>query len=131
MKGEVKKVVLAYSGGLDTSVILKWLKNEYGCDVIAFTARGPREASARPRSRQMPTHHPRPWRGCWVGDRSPADALRQRLARLCGVRHLTGGALGQLLDGAVHDQLRRLVGGALDVTRVLTHPWPSSRSSTC
>ncbi len=38
MKGEVKKVVLAYSGGLDTSVILKWLKNEYGCDVIAFTA---------------------------------------------------------------------------------------------
>jgi argininosuccinate synthase len=38
MKGEVKKVVLAYSGGLDTSVILKWLKNEYGCEVIAFTA---------------------------------------------------------------------------------------------
>jgi argininosuccinate synthase len=38
MKGEVKKVVLAYSGGLDTSVILKWLKNEYGCEVITFTA---------------------------------------------------------------------------------------------
>jgi len=38
MKGEVKKVVLAYSGGLDTSVILKWLKNEFGCEVIAFTA---------------------------------------------------------------------------------------------
>ncbi len=38
MKGGVKKVVLAYSGGLDTSVILKWLKNEYGCEVIAFTA---------------------------------------------------------------------------------------------
>lgn len=38
MKGEVKKVVLAYSGGLDTSVILKWLKNEYGCDVVTFTA---------------------------------------------------------------------------------------------
>ena len=38
MKGEVKKVVLAYSGGLDTSVILKWLKNEYQCEVIAFTA---------------------------------------------------------------------------------------------
>ena len=34
----VKKVVLAYSGGLDTSVILKWLKNEYGCEVVAFTA---------------------------------------------------------------------------------------------
>jgi argininosuccinate synthase len=38
MMGEVKKVVLAYSGGLDTSVILKWLKNEFGCEVIAFTA---------------------------------------------------------------------------------------------
>jgi argininosuccinate synthase len=38
MKGGVKKVVLAYSGGLDTSVILKWLKNEFGCEVIAFTA---------------------------------------------------------------------------------------------
>ncbi|MGZ8433510.1 MAG: argininosuccinate synthase domain-containing protein, partial [Candidatus Binatia bacterium] len=32
----VKKVVLAYSGGLDTSVILRWLKEEYGCEVIAF-----------------------------------------------------------------------------------------------
>jgi len=38
MQGEVKKVVLAYSGGLDTSVIVKWLKEEYGCEVIAFTA---------------------------------------------------------------------------------------------
>ncbi len=38
MKGEVKKVVLAYSGGLDTSVSLKWLKNEFGCEVITFTA---------------------------------------------------------------------------------------------
>ena len=38
MKAEVKRVVLAYSGGLDTSVILKWLKNEFGCEVICFTA---------------------------------------------------------------------------------------------
>src|SRR5512139_3073366 len=38
MEGQVKKVVLAYSGGLDTSIILKWLKNEYGCEVIAFSA---------------------------------------------------------------------------------------------
>ncbi len=37
-KKEVKKIVLAYSGGLDTSIILKWLKNEYGCEVIAFSA---------------------------------------------------------------------------------------------
>jgi argininosuccinate synthase len=34
----VNKIVLAYSGGLDTSVILKWLKEEYGCPVIAFAA---------------------------------------------------------------------------------------------
>ena len=34
----VQKIVLAYSGGLDTSVILKWLANEYGCPVIAYSA---------------------------------------------------------------------------------------------
>jgi len=37
-KQDVKKIVLAYSGGLDTSIILKWLKNEYGCEVITFSA---------------------------------------------------------------------------------------------
>jgi argininosuccinate synthase len=37
-KGEIKKVVLAYSGGLDTSVILKWLQTTYGCEVVTFTA---------------------------------------------------------------------------------------------
>ena len=34
----IKKVVLAYSGGLDTSVILKWLEDTYGCEVVTFTA---------------------------------------------------------------------------------------------
>ncbi len=38
MKGNVKKVVLAYSGGLDTSVILTWIKENYGAEVIAYTA---------------------------------------------------------------------------------------------
>lgn len=37
-KEQVKKVVLAYSGGLDTSIILKWLQDEYDCEVITFTA---------------------------------------------------------------------------------------------
>jgi argininosuccinate synthase len=37
-KGNVKKVVLAYSGGLDTSIILKWLQTTYGCEVVTFTA---------------------------------------------------------------------------------------------
>jgi len=35
---DIKKVVLAYSGGLDTSIILKWLQEEYGCEVVTFTA---------------------------------------------------------------------------------------------
>ena len=34
----IKKVVLAYSGGLDTSVIVPWLRENYGCEVICFTA---------------------------------------------------------------------------------------------
>jgi argininosuccinate synthase len=38
MSNKIKKVVLAYSGGLDTSVILKWLTDTYGCEVVTFTA---------------------------------------------------------------------------------------------
>lgn len=37
-KKEIKKAVLAYSGGLDTSIILKWLQDEYQCEVVTFTA---------------------------------------------------------------------------------------------
>ncbi len=37
-KQEIRKVVLAYSGGLDTSIIIPWLKETYGCEVIAYTA---------------------------------------------------------------------------------------------
>jgi len=38
MAKQIKKVVLAYSGGLDTSIILKWLKDKYECEVVTFTA---------------------------------------------------------------------------------------------
>ncbi|MBT8002654.1 MAG: argininosuccinate synthase [Rhodospirillales bacterium] len=38
MSTSVKKVVLAYSGGLDTSVILRWLEDTYGCEIVTFTA---------------------------------------------------------------------------------------------
>ena len=38
MANDVKKVVLAYSGGLDTSIILKWLQETYNCEVVTFTA---------------------------------------------------------------------------------------------
>lgn len=37
-KSNIKKVVLAYSGGLDTTVILHWLREEYGCEIVTFTA---------------------------------------------------------------------------------------------
>ena len=36
--GRAKKVVLAYSGGLDTSVIVRWLQDNYNCEVVTFTA---------------------------------------------------------------------------------------------
>ena len=51
-----KKVVLAYSGGLDTSIILKWLQTEYGCEVVTFTAdlgQGEELAPARKKAELM------------------------------------------------------------------------------
>jgi argininosuccinate synthase len=51
-----KKVVLAYSGGLDTSIILKWLQSEYGCEVVTFTAdlgQGEELEPARKKAEQM------------------------------------------------------------------------------
>jgi argininosuccinate synthase len=53
---KVGKVVLAYSGGLDTSVILKWLQDTYGCEVITFTAdigQGEELAPARAKAKRM------------------------------------------------------------------------------
>jgi argininosuccinate synthase len=55
-KQSVKKVVLAYSGGLDTSVILKWLQDQYGCEVITFTAdigQGEEVAPARRKAKML------------------------------------------------------------------------------
>jgi argininosuccinate synthase len=53
---DIKKVVLAYSGGLDTSVILKWLQDTYQCEVVTFTAdigQGEEVAPARAKARKM------------------------------------------------------------------------------
>jgi len=55
-KGDIKKVVLAYSGGLDTSIILKWLQESYGCEVVTFTAdlgQGEELAPAREKARLL------------------------------------------------------------------------------
>ncbi len=56
MSGDIGKVVLAYSGGLDTSVILRWLQEKYGCKVVAFTAdlgQGEELAPAREKARTL------------------------------------------------------------------------------
>jgi argininosuccinate synthase len=53
---KIMKVVLAYSGGLDTSVILKWLEENYGCEVVTFTAdigQGEELAPARAKAKKM------------------------------------------------------------------------------
>ena len=52
----IKKVVLAYSGGLDTSIILKWLREEYDCEVVTFTAdigQGEELEPARAKAKKM------------------------------------------------------------------------------
>ncbi|MBH03068.1 MAG: argininosuccinate synthase [Xanthomonadales bacterium] len=56
MSGDVAKVVLAYSGGLDTSVILKWLQDEYDCEVVTFTAdigQGEELSEVEPKARAL------------------------------------------------------------------------------
>ena len=56
MAGEINKVVLAYSGGLDTSVILKWLQEAYQCEVVTFTAdlgQGEEVEPARAKAKMM------------------------------------------------------------------------------
>ena len=64
-KRDVKKVVLAYSGGLDTSIILKWLQTTYGCEVVTFTAdlgQGEELEPARRKAELLgvkPEHRPR------------------------------------------------------------------------
>ena len=55
-QAQVKKVVLAYSGGLDTSIILQWLKDTYGCEIVTFTAdlgQGEELEPARAKALQM------------------------------------------------------------------------------
>src|SRR3989337_1382899 len=56
MATDIKKVVLAYSGGLDTSIILKWLQETYACEVVTFTAdlgQGEELAPARDKAKLM------------------------------------------------------------------------------
>ncbi len=70
---DVKKVVLAYSGGLDTSVILRWLQDTYGCEVVTFTAdigQGEELEPARAKAAAS-----------WGSRRSIIDDLREEFVR--------------------------------------------------
>jgi argininosuccinate synthase len=53
---DIKKVVLAYSGGLDTSVILRWLQDHYNAEVITFTADIGQGEDIEPAARQSRTY---------------------------------------------------------------------------
>ena len=56
MHSKIKKVVLAYSGGLDTSVILRWLQDTYACEAVTFTAdlgQGEEVEPARTKAKKM------------------------------------------------------------------------------
>ena len=56
LESDINKVVLAYSGGLDTSIILKWLQDTYECEVVTFTAdigQGEEVEPARTKALQM------------------------------------------------------------------------------
>ncbi len=63
---DIKKIVLAYSGGLDTSIILKWLQETYDCEVVTFTADLGQGEELEP-ARQKPK--------CW--------ALKRFLSKIC------------------------------------------------
>ncbi len=87
-KPNIKKVVLAYSGGLDTSIILKWLQETYGCEVVTFTAdlgqgeelEPAREKAADARHQEREHLHRGPARGIRSRLRVP-DVPRQRALR--------------------------------------------------
>ena len=91
-----KKVVLAYSGGLDTSIILKWLETEYGCEVVTFTAdlgQGeelePARAQGRAARREAREHlHRGPARGIRPRLRLPDVPRQRRLRGRLPARHL-------------------------------------------
>mgnify|MGYP000582502511 CR=1 FL=1 len=121
----VKKVVLAYSGGLDTSIILRWLQETYGCEVVTFTAdlgQGEEIEPAR-------AHHaaPRASRSARTA-RASAASLAARTARPAD-----DGALGFAATGG-RWTVRTPTGSVsadwvVVATNAYTHaPWPEIRA---
>jgi argininosuccinate synthase len=83
MSDKINRIVLAFSGGLDTSVILKWLQQTYQCEVVTFTAdlgQGEELEPARAKARQGRAYlHRRPARRICGGLCLPDDALQRAL----------------------------------------------------
>ena len=108
-----RKVVLAYSGGLDTSVILKWLQDTYDCEVVTFTAdigQGeelePARAKALQARHQAGEHlHRRPARGVRARLRVPDVPRQRRLRRRIPARHLDRASADRQAPG--RDRARR------------------------
>jgi argininosuccinate synthase len=147
MRGSVKRVVLAYSGGLDTSVILRWLQENYGCEVVTFTAdlgQGEELEPARAKAEMMgavrifiedlqdefvrdfvfPMFRANAlYEGCYLLGTSIARPLIAR--RLIEIAHATGAdAVAHGATGKGNDQVRfELACYALDPTIRIIAPW--------
>ena len=146
-RAQVEKVVLAYSGGLDTSVILKWLQENYGCEVVTFTAdigQGEDLAPARAKAAAAGVHeiHIEDLREVFVRDyvfpmlRANAvyegeyllgtSIARPLIARrLVEIARLTGAdAIAHGATGKGNDQVRfELAAYALDPDIRIIAPW--------
>ena len=98
-KGKVKKVVLAYSGGLDTSVIVPWLKENYDCEVICFAptwARARNWTGSR-RRRSPPARARSSSRTCARSSSRTTSSPRCRPARSTSATYLLGTSIARPL----------------------------------
>ena len=120
----IKKVVLAYSGGLDTSIILKWLQTEYGAEVVTFTAdlgQGEEIEPARAKALAVSRHDAEAWvlgadqtlafDGGLVSKAPTLAAARERLTAMRGRTH-------QLHSGAALARNGQVVWSGVDTVEM-------------
>ena len=118
MTDQINRVVLAYSGGLDTSVILKWLQQTYNCEVVTFTAdlgQGeelePARAQGRDGGRQARAYlHRRSARGIRPRLRLPDDARQRAVRGAVPARHLDRAAADRQAPDRDREDGRRRCG---------------------
>src|SRR5918994_864986 len=117
LQGGINKVVLAYSGGLDTSVILRWLQEHYRCEVVTFTADlGQGEELEPARAKAL-------YEGAYLLGTSIARPLIAK--RLLEIAHEVGAdAVAHGATGKGNDQVRfELACYALDPHIRVIAPW--------